>query len=98
MAGFVKEVTPRLQAIDYISEAMSFPWRFNVMELKLVDAVGMRLSDTLHADLPYPPYTRSLRDGYAVQSADVIASTPSTPTFLKKVGDIKMGTVPDLCL
>ena len=98
MAGFVKEVTPRLQAIDYISEAMSFPWRFIVMDLLLVDSVGMRLSDTLHADLPYPPYTRSLRDGYAVQSADVIASTPSTPTFLKKVGDIKMGTVPDLCL
>lgn len=98
MAGFVKEVTPRLQAIDYISETMSFPWQFNVTEKDLMNAVGMRLSETLHADLPYPPYTRSLRDGYAVQSADVIASTPSTPTFLKKVGDIKMGTIPDLRL
>ncbi len=95
MAGFVKEVTPRLAAIDYAAEAMSFPWKLNSAEVSLYAALGRRISCGLFADAPYPPYTRSLRDGYAVQSTDVVAATPGTPTFLKKVCDVPMGVIPD---
>ncbi|MEG1799473.1 MAG: molybdopterin molybdenumtransferase MoeA, partial [Synergistaceae bacterium] len=95
MAGFVKEVTPRLAAIDYAAEAMSFPWNLSSVEVKLSSALGRRISGDLFTYLPYPPYTRSLRDGYAVQSTDVVAATPGTPTFLKKVCDIQMGTISD---
>lgn len=50
------------------------------------------------AEEQYPPFTRSLRDGYAVCSPDVVAATPGTPTFLNRTGDVLMGTVPEFSI
>lgn len=96
MAGFVKNVIPRTEAIEIVSRELAFPWSAVKRRVSLEYSLGGRLAGDLHSDAPYPPYSRSLRDGYAVQSLDVSAATPGTPTFLKKIGDVAMGEIPTI--
>lgn len=98
MSGFVKEVTPRIQAISHVAEELCFPWPGRTSEIPLDSALGKRLCRDIGAEEQYPPFTRSLRDGFAVHSPDVVAATPGTPTFLNKCGDIPMGLVPDISI
>src|ERR1041385_4190735 len=42
-----------------------------VIEVPLQDAQGLRLADDLHADRNYPPFDKSLMDGFAVRCADL---------------------------
>ena len=95
MAGFVKDVTPRPLAIDIVAEKLSFPWHFDSVVVPLEMAGGSRLAEDIFCSEQYPPYTRSLRDGYAVCSQDVVAATVGTPTFLQSTKSILMGTKPD---
>ena len=98
MAGFVKEVIPRSFSLDLVSDALSFPWTVREKYLNIKDSVGSIVSRDIAADTPYPPYTRSLRDGYAVSGSDVVAATEGTPTFLRKTGEVMMGELPLLSL
>ena len=50
----------------------------------LDEAVGRVLAEDIHADRAYPPFPRSMRDGFAVQSTDV-------PGRLRVVGEIRAG-------
>lgn len=65
MAGFVKEVTPRVEALELTARELLFPWSVKNEEMPLSSAIGRRLARDVLADGPYPPYTRSLRDGWA---------------------------------
>ena len=94
MAGFLKEVSPRLKALSYVAETLKFPWLDIKKTLDLKEAIGKRIAQQLNSEFPYPPYIRSLRDGYAVQSQDVMAATSGTPTFLKKTEEVLIGTIP----
>lgn len=96
MAGFVKDVIPRAAALDFAARELNFPWDINIRQTSLADAFGYRLSRDIYCGEPYPPYARSLRDGYAVQSSDVSAATTGTPAFLKKSGEVAMGEIPQM--
>lgn len=98
MSGFVKEVIPRIQALQHVAEGLSFPWRTNTVNIPLDSALGKRISADVKATEQYPPFKRSLRDGFAVHSPDVVAATSGTPTFLNKIGDISMGVLPDISI
>ena len=98
MSGFVKEVTPRTDALQYVAERLSFPWSVRSADIPLDSALGKRIAWDIEAEEQYPPFTRSLRDGYAVCSPDVVAATPGTPTFLNRTGDVLMGTVPEFSI
>ena len=50
----------------------------------LDEAVGRVLAEDIHADRAYPPFPRSMRDGFAVQSTDV-------PGRLRVAGEIRAG-------
>ena len=95
MAGFVKEVISREAALENISERLAFPWRNNYKEVPLFEAIGKRSASEILNSVPYPPFGRSLRDGYAVRHDDALGATPGTPLFLTKVGEVKMGEVPN---
>ena len=95
MAGFVKEVTSRKRALEDITERLLFPWGYPVRELPLGEAVGRRSTSEIINDRPYPPFSRSLRDGYAVRHLDAAGATPGTPLFLTKAGEVSMGLCPD---
>ena len=47
---------------------------------------GRVLAEDIHADRDYPPFNRSMRDGFAVRSADI-------PGRLRIVGEIRAGQV-----
>ncbi len=98
MAGFVKKVISRKEALDEISLALSFPWNVRQTVLPLGDAIGRRCAAEVTSAEDYPPYSRSLRDGYAVRHADANGATQGTPLFLNKRGEVRMGVVPDFAV
>lgn len=94
VAGFVKEVTSREAALEEISRRLSFPWPCPSVELPLDKALGRRCAEAVISGEPYPPFDRSLRDGYAVSHSAAAGATPGTPLFLTRKGEVRMGEKP----
>ncbi|MEM2739712.1 MAG: molybdopterin biosynthesis protein [Candidatus Bathyarchaeia archaeon] len=61
------------------------------LELPLSEALGRVLSRNVYAKVNYPPYTRSLMDGYAVLSEDLVGVYEDKPRRLKLVGRVSVG-------
>jgi molybdopterin molybdotransferase len=59
--------------------------------MALVDAVGLQVSESIHADAPVPSFDVSTVDGYAVRAGDVRGVTPSTPVRLPVDGHVLRG-------
>ena len=73
------------EAIDLIDRTEVRP---RVVRVPLGDADGMRLARDVAADRDYPPFAKSLMDGFAVRSADV---TGKTSVDLRLVGEVAAG-------
>ncbi len=58
-------------------------------------AAGRVAAGDLPAPAALPGFSRSTMDGYAVRSADTIGASESAPAYLRLVGEVRMGTVPD---
>lgn len=93
MSGFVEELLERSEALKLVCDSLSFPYKMRTRRMDIDNACGLRLGKDLKAPEPHPPFPRSLRDGYAVRSADVIGASPSSPVFLRKCGIVPMGGV-----
>lgn len=52
--------------------------------VSLADAMGRVLADDISADRAYPPFSRSMRDGFAVRAEDI-------PGRLRVVGEVRAG-------
>ena len=66
----------------------------NSLEREIValsDSLGRVLANEIRADRPYPPFDRSIRDGFAVRSAEVAPGAK-----LKCVGELKAGDTPQI--
>lgn len=61
--------------------------RLSAERVPLAEAWGRVLAQDLCADVDQPPFNRSIKDGYAVRSADVEAA----PVELRVVGESKAG-------
>src|SRR5215211_5866117 len=73
------------EAIDVIDRTEVRP---RIVRVPLVDAGGMRLARDVVADRDYPPFAKSLMDGYAVRAADV---TGGATKSLRIVGEAAAG-------
>jgi molybdopterin molybdotransferase len=62
-----------------------------VVSLPLSDSLGYTLAEAVRTDIDYPPFDRSLMDGYAVRSCDV----QSAPTTLGLAGSVAAGASAD---
>jgi molybdopterin molybdotransferase len=61
-------------------------------EIVSVDAsLGRVLAQEIRADRQYPPFDRSVRDGFAVRAADVVPGAK-----LKCIGELKAGDTPQI--
>ncbi len=95
MSGFVKDLFPRSDALRYIHTQMRFPWVFPQDRLKLNRLNGHILGEDITASCDHPLFTRSLRDGYAVNSKDITGASSDAPTYLRLSGEIPMGALPE---
>ncbi|HCR38792.1 MAG TPA: molybdopterin molybdenumtransferase MoeA [Synergistaceae bacterium] len=97
MSGFVTRTLSRNEAILELSRRMGFPWAVAVRQkVPLGDALGLAVGDDVIALDPSPPYDRSLRDGFAVRSSDLVGAGEASPVFLTVCGEVPMGRIPDL--
>ena len=98
MSGFVEELVNRDEALERVSRALSFPWCLGEEKVSLGKTLGRRLARDITSPEAFPPFSRSLRDGYAIFSGDVVGATPSSPAFLNLAPEIPMGGRPDFSL
>lgn len=54
---------------------------------------GRLLAEDVTADADFPPFDRSLMDGYAVRSSDTSMASPQKPAVLKQIDYIPAGSV-----
>lgn len=92
--GDVTKLISVREAIDIIDRAEVHP---RVVRVPLGETDGMRLAADVAADRDYPPFAKSLMDGYAVKSADVVGrGAPGKAAELKIVAEIPAGaTLPE---
>jgi molybdopterin molybdotransferase len=62
--------------------------------MALVDAVGLQVSESIHAESPVPGFDVAAVDGYAVRAADVRGATVRTPVRLPVDGQVWTGDDP----
>ncbi len=61
----------------------------------ILDALGQYLAEDVFSPLNIPPTDNSAMDGYALRHEDVQAASPDNPVFLRVIGLIAAGQVPD---
>ncbi|WP_378954944.1 gephyrin-like molybdotransferase Glp [Pelosinus sp. sgz500959] len=66
----------------------------NTLRLPLEKCVGRVLAEDITSTMDFPPFNRSPLDGYAVQIADIIHSSPEHPTRLTQIEAVPAGSVP----
>lgn len=73
---------------------------FNVGVEKIIieDSISRVLAKDIVAKFDVPSFRRSTVDGYAVKTTDLSGASESVPTFLKIVGESKMGRTCDICI
>ncbi|MDR3354069.1 MAG: molybdopterin molybdotransferase MoeA [Synergistaceae bacterium] len=94
MSGFVEEIRPIDDCLEAASKSLGFPWDVKERRVSLQDALGARSSRDIRAPEPYPPFTRSLRDGYALDHSNTIGASAASPVFLRMAGEVMMGEEP----
>jgi molybdopterin molybdotransferase len=77
------------QALNTVKEKLAAASLTRQMEVvPLAEARGRVLAEDVAADRDYPPFNRSIRDGFAVRSADVSAVLP---VALNLKGEVRAG-------
>lgn len=72
--------------------------KFNVrvVELPVHEAAGRYAAEDVYAPLDLPPFPRSIRDGFAVRSQDVIEADERSPVALRVKGVVEAGQAPGI--
>jgi len=63
-----------------------------------VEALGRVTFSSIIAPHPLPSFLRSTVDGYALRAADTHGAGQSLPAYLKLVGEVPMGAIPQFAL
>jgi len=91
---FHKLVDPD-EAVKLIAEKVS---PMGVERVPLLDALGRILAEDIYARIDYPPFDRSLVDGYAVRAEDVYEADEENPVELKLVDVVEIGRKPEVSI
>ncbi|MCF7934814.1 MAG: molybdopterin molybdotransferase MoeA [Synergistales bacterium] len=90
-----RTLLPRNEVPAALSAALGFPWEFPYSTTPVEQAIGRIIATDVAASSEIPPFTRSLRDGYAVRSRDVSGASAALPAFLHYNGSVPMGGLPE---
>ena len=87
------------EAIDKLyHQCVSNNFVIDTEEIDVKDSYGRVLAEDIISNVDVPEFDRSVVDGYAVLAKDTEGATESIPTFLKVVGESKMGEVCELSI
>ncbi|ACZ19113.1 molybdenum cofactor synthesis domain protein [Thermanaerovibrio acidaminovorans DSM 6589] len=90
----IERLADRQRAIELVVSHLN--WGDLPRELiPLESCLGRITSESVRAKMPMPPFDRSLRDGYAVRSADLVGASEASPSYLSLGREVIMGAVPD---
>ncbi len=64
----------------------------------LASCLGMRLAAPVRAREDLPPFDRASVDGYAVRAADTFGASEGAPSYLRLVGEVRVGEAPRFAL
>lgn len=67
----------------------------NIEEVDIKIALHRFLSEEIFAPANLPGFNRSIMDGYAIRAEDSFGATDSLPSYLKIIGEIRMGVRPE---
>lgn len=67
-------------------------------EIPILEASNRILWEDILSDVNVPDFNRSTVDGYAVISKDTYGASDSLPSFLKSIGEVKMGRPTEIVL
>ncbi len=98
MSGFVEEVRSISSCVEAVAEALRFPWEGRLMRTNLMDAMYLRAGAEVRAQTPYPPFARSLRDGYALHHGYTTGASSGAPVFLRLAGAVEMGVAAEVAV
>lgn len=93
MPEFFKVVTPQR-----IFDALAGFSRLALEQVDLEHSLGRVLGLDVISKEDLPPRARSTMDGYAVRAPDTFGASDAVPALLKTVGQIAMGTLPDISI
>ncbi len=82
----------------YVEDAVSklcdsIKLNIGIEEVRLVDALGRISASTIRAPYDYPPFNRSVVDGYAVRAEDTFGASLNSPIELRLIGRIDVGSL-----
>src|SRR2546425_2864086 len=80
-----------MSADDALARILAGVPALPVVEVPILDALGLVLAENISADRDVPPFRNSAMDGYAVRSDDVATA----PARLRVVGEIAAGGFPE---
>ncbi|HER23456.1 MAG TPA: molybdopterin molybdenumtransferase MoeA [Candidatus Atribacteria bacterium] len=67
----------------------------NIEEVDIKTALHRFLAEEIVAPANLPGFNRSTMDGYAIRAEDSFGATDNLPSYLKIIGEIKMGIKPE---
>ena len=79
-----------MSADDALARILETVPRVPIVEVPLLDALGLVLAEDVTADRDVPPFRNSAMDGYAVRASDVAR----VPARLRVIGSVAAGSVP----
>jgi molybdopterin molybdotransferase len=74
-----------------VSRLSGLAFKLHTESIRLEDSLGRVLAQEICADRPYPPFDRSIRDGFAVRASEVAPGAK-----LKCIGELKAGDTPSV--
>jgi molybdopterin molybdotransferase len=95
MPEFLKLVTPE-QALEILFRSVTPKIKVEAVQTQF--ASGRILAEDIESPQDLPDFRRSTVDGYAVQSKNTHGASESLPAYLNMIGEILMGSAPDLAL
>ncbi len=81
---------------EYVRHVLGAVTPLGAIELRLLDAHGCLLAETVTSTGQLPAFDLAAVDGYAVRTADLDAATAAVPVSLPVVGDVSPGRPPTL--
>ena len=94
MSGFIKEVKPLSDCLDLVSESLGFTWEVPRREVDVQSSFLLRSACDVASNENLPAFTRSLRDGYALNHLTTAGASSGAPVFLRIAGSVSMGEIP----